>query len=152
MSRFTDILVVSPMADGQTWYLRNEFGYDVGEKGSGDTVNVPAGFMTDFASVPRLLWGLLPRWGRYGNAAVIHDFLYREQIRSRKAADDIFLQAMQVLEVGRFERYTLYWAVRLFGGRAWRKRRRQNRAGQEMVAASAPIKSVELPEDLGAKR
>ena len=36
MSRFTDILVVSPMADGQTWYLRNEFGYDVGEEGSGE--------------------------------------------------------------------------------------------------------------------
>ncbi len=34
MSRFTEALVVSPLADGKTWYLRDEFGYDVGREGS----------------------------------------------------------------------------------------------------------------------
>ena len=86
MSRFTDTLLVSPLADGKTWILRKEFGYDVGAKGSEDQVNVPALFMTDFASVPRLLWAVLPRWGRYGNAAVIHDFCYWAQERTRAEA------------------------------------------------------------------
>jgi hypothetical protein len=76
MSRFTEELLVSPLPDGRTWVIRRDFGYDVEEEGSGNTINVPIGFKTDFASVPRLLWSIIPRWGKYGNAAVIHDFLY----------------------------------------------------------------------------
>lgn len=38
---------------------------------------VPKGFVTDFASVPEILQGLIPPTGRYGKAAVIHDYLYR---------------------------------------------------------------------------
>ena len=40
-------------------------------------------FMTDFASIPRPLWSILPQWGRYGNAAVVHDFGYWTQTRPR---------------------------------------------------------------------
>jgi hypothetical protein len=28
MSRFTDALVVSPLADGKTWVILRDFGYD----------------------------------------------------------------------------------------------------------------------------
>jgi len=28
MSRFTDVLVVSPLADGKTWVILRDFGYD----------------------------------------------------------------------------------------------------------------------------
>ena len=151
MSRFTEMLVVSPMADGRTWYLRKPFGYDVGTEGSGDTVDVPDGFMTDFATVPRALWWLLPRWGRYGNAAVIHDFLYRDQKRTKKAADDIFLEAMQVLEVSWFEQRALYLAVRIFGRCAWNKRRRQKAKGLTVIADRPPVKCVELPAHICSK-
>ena len=119
MSQFTKILVVSPLADGRNWYLREEFRYDVGSKDSGDTVQVPSGFVTDFASVPRPLWWFIPTWGKYGNAAVIHDFCYRDQSRGRKESDDIFLEAMIVLKVGWLKRTLIHWAVRIFGGLAW---------------------------------
>jgi hypothetical protein len=76
MSRFTDALVVTPLADGKTWVVLRDFGYDVGTEDSGDRVNVEIGFQTDFATIPRFLWVVLPRWGRYGNASVIHDWLY----------------------------------------------------------------------------
>ena len=99
MSRFTEVLLVSPLADGRTWVTRKEFGYDIGEEGSGDTIDVPKGFMTDFASVPRPLWAFLPRWGKYGNTAVIHDYCYWDQSRSRKESDLIFRETMQVLKV-----------------------------------------------------
>jgi hypothetical protein len=104
MSRFTNVLIVSPLPDGKTWYLRRAFGYDVGTEGSGDTINVPIGFLTDFASVPRPLWWLFPRWGRYGNAAVVHDFGYWDQSRKRPEVDRIFLEGMTVLGVGWFTR------------------------------------------------
>jgi hypothetical protein len=148
MSRFTKILVVSPLADGKTWYLREEFGYDVGHEGSDDSIHVPVGFLTDFASVPRLLWWLLPCWGRYGNAAVIHDFLYWEQSRTRKESDRVFLEAMGVLRVGWLVRYALFSAVRMFGWWAWAGRDRRARAGQSKMADRPPETCLDQPEDL----
>src|SRR6185436_15352173 len=119
MSRFTDILLVSPLADGKTWVVMRPFGYAVGSEESGDVINVPVGFQTDFASIPRLFWVILPKWGRYGNAAVLHDWLYWEQQRSRSQSDAVFLEGMVVLEVKTLTRQILYWAVRLFGSLAW---------------------------------
>ena len=143
MSRFTKILTISPLPDGSSWYLRHPFGYDVGEKGSGDTVEVPVGYMTDFASVPRLFWILFPRWGKYGNAAVIHDFLYWEQSSSRRETDRIFLEAMGVLNVGTVTRYTLYGAVRAFGWLPWLLSKRRKGKGRDKVVHKEPVKSVD---------
>jgi hypothetical protein len=119
MSRFTEPLVVTPLPDGHTWILLCEFGYEIGQEGSKDVIDVPIGFHTDFASIPRIFWIFLPRWGKYGNAAVIHDYLYWEQSRSRKEADDILLESMAVLEVGLIKRYLIYWAVRFWGWWSW---------------------------------
>ena len=125
MSRFTEPLVVTPRPDGKTWILLSEFGYEVGQLGSTDVINVHVGFHTDFASIPRVFWIFLPRWGKYGNAAVIHDWLYWEQPRSRKEADDIFLEEMEVLEVPKMKRRIIYYAVRWFGWLAWSNNRRK---------------------------
>ena len=125
MSRFTESLVVTPLPDGKTWIILNEFGYEIGEEGSGDVINVPIGTYTDFASIPRSLWAVFPRWGKYGNAAVIHDWMYWNQSRSRKEADDIFLEGMEVLGVPNWKRKTIYRAVRVFGGFAWRSNQRK---------------------------
>lgn len=38
-------------------------------------ITVPAGFSTDFASVPKLAQAIYPPMGYYGNAAVLHDWL-----------------------------------------------------------------------------
>ena len=127
MSRFTESLVVTPLPDGKTWIILFDFGYEVGDEGSGDIINVPIGTYTDFASIPRLLWAIFPRWGKYGNAAVIHDWLYWSQTRSRIKADNIFLEGMEVLEVPNWKRHTIYYAVRLFGGFAWRMNQRRQR-------------------------
>ena len=148
MSRFTNVLVVSPLVDGKSWYLRGPFGYAVGSEDSEDVIDVPEGFMTDFASVPRPLWWLFPRWGRYGNAAVIHDYLYWDRSRSRKDSDGIFLQAMRVLEVGVVTRTLLYLAVRIGGWAAWWGSKRRKSKGRDKVAGRAPLKSRETPDDL----
>ncbi|MBI4777582.1 DUF1353 domain-containing protein [Candidatus Desantisbacteria bacterium] len=143
MSRFTAILLVSPLADGKTWVIRSEFGYDIGVERSRNQIDVPIGFKTDFASVPRLFWVLLPRWGKYGNAAVIHDYLYWSQEKSRRESDNIFLEAMGVLQVSTLQKNLMYWAVRWFGWWAWNNRRRHR--GIQWVASTMPQKSVEVP-------
>jgi hypothetical protein len=115
MSSFTDCLIVSPLPDGSRWVIRKEFYYYVSDKNSEDIVTVPSGFVTDFASVPRVFWKILPKWGKYGNAAVIHDYLYVTKERSRKESDKIFLDGMAVLGVPKWKRYAMYYSVRTFG-------------------------------------
>lgn len=141
MSRFTSILLVSPLADGQTWVVMRPFGYDVGAEGSGDTVDVAVGFQTDFASIPRPFWIVLPKWGTYGNAAVVHDWLYWTQSRSRAASDHILWEAMGVLGVGGVTRFVIYHAVRWFGGFAWLRNRADRAAGYDRVLATLPDKA-----------
>lgn len=143
MSRFTNILLVSPMADGKRWIIRSDFGYDVSEEGSGETINIPVGFMTDFASVPRLLWGMIPRWGKYGNAAVVHDYCYWEQYYTRKRSDEIFLEGMIILDVGPILRRLIFYSVRWFGFLAWRKNKRQKEQGVGRILKDIPEKTLE---------
>lgn len=150
MSEFTKSLVVSPLADGRTWVLLEPFSYDVGAEGSGDTIHVPALFMTDFASVPRPFWAVFPPWGKYGNAAVIHDFGYATQTRRRAAVDAIFLEGMQVLGVGWLARHLIYWSVRAWGWAAWWADARRHRRGEPFVAERMPEKSIEEKGQLSA--
>ena len=153
MSRFTEVLTVSPLNDGKTWFTRRDFGYDIGTEGSGNTIDVPISFMTDFASIPRPFWVILPKWGKYGNAAVIHDYCYWAQKRSRKEADDIFLEAMGVLGVSAFKKYPMYWSVRLFGGGAWKgnQKKKKKSGGFKPLVLDKEIKAAEKPKALGIK-
>lgn len=78
---------------------------------------VPAGFQTDFASIPRIFWNILPPIGPYAQAAIVHDYLYRTGLVTRKEADLTFLQIMKTDGVSFFVRHLMYYAVRIFGGR-----------------------------------
>ncbi|MGH7533296.1 MAG: DUF1353 domain-containing protein [Gemmatimonadales bacterium] len=146
MSRFTEPLLVTPLADGRTWVVMRDFGYDVGAEGSGDQISVAVGFQTDFASVPRPLWWLFPCWGKYGNAAVIHDWLYWTQTRPKPEADHIFLEAMTVLGVGTFTRYSLYYAVHWFGGLAWIQNQEDRAQGFQRVQSVTALKATDASQ------
>lgn len=85
---------------------------------------VPSGFKTDLASIPRGLWNILPKSGKYDRAAVIHDFLYQtNRIASRAQADAVLNEAMAVCEVPTWQRWIIYSAVRLGGGSIWNRYR-----------------------------
>ncbi len=85
----------------------------------GVKVTVPKGQTTDFASIPRIFWPILPPVGRYSRAAVVHDYLYRHGLFTRKDCDLIFLHAMEELNVAKWKRIVMFWAVRLFGAPAY---------------------------------
>lgn len=141
MRTFTQTLKVSPLTDGINWVLLETFSYDVDEMNGGGRIVVPQGFVTDFASIPRYLWVVLPKWGIYGNAAVIHDFLYWDQRRPRAEADKIMLEAMEVLNVPAWQRLAIYNAVNLFGGLSWKRNKLNREQGFERVI---PLEQVEL--------
>ncbi|KKM63235.1 hypothetical protein LCGC14_1513520 [marine sediment metagenome] len=89
----------------------------------GREIIVSSGFETDFASVPRLFWRVVPPWGKYSPAAVVHDFLYATGETTRKEADKIFLKYMKLLGVKPWRRKIMYRAVRMGGSFAWQKHR-----------------------------
>lgn len=132
MSSFTDVPQFEPLVNGKEWRVTKGFIYylDGDKMQLGGYVKVPEGFVTDFASVPRLFWNILPPWGVYGKAAVVHDFLYQYKTyvdaygMTRKAtkdfADITFFNAMSVLDVKPWKKKVMYFAVKYFGNKAWR--------------------------------
>jgi hypothetical protein len=95
--------------DGDYWRLLDPLVYD----GARDRFVVPAGFRTDFASVPRVLTWLVPRTGRHNRSAVLHDWLCRQPDVSRKDADGIFLRTLRELGVSEGRARVMYLGVRL---------------------------------------
>lgn len=87
---------------------------------NGDTHEVAAGSTSDGASVPRLFWRVLPPFGKYWPAGLLHDAIYRTQSLSRKEADDLFFEAMESCGCSRLQCWTIYAAVRSFGWVAWK--------------------------------
>ena len=85
-------------------------------------VEIPAGFETDFASVPRLLWPLFPPDGPWLEASIVHDYCYRQPVPfSRFFADALFRELMARYGVPRWRRVLFYYAVRLCGWLWWKK-------------------------------
>ena len=83
--------------------------------GNSEQFVVPPGYRTDFASVPRILTWLLPRYGRYTKAAILHDFLCDEARAGRlqrSDADGMFRRAMRELGVSFLKRWLMWAAVR----------------------------------------
>jgi hypothetical protein len=113
---FTGDVVVRelPDADGSRWQLEAPLSY----AGRDETFVVPAGFTTDFASVPQALTWLVPRYGRYTKAAILHDHLWqrcREGTFGWADADGLLRRAMRELDVPFLRRWLMWGAVRLAG-------------------------------------
>jgi len=91
---------------------------------AGETIIVPVGSTADGCSTPREVWNLLPPFGQYWLAAVLHDFLYRKTTRTQAECDLLFLEAMKSLDVDLLIRETIYEGVHLGGSWAFNDDRR----------------------------
>jgi len=88
---------------------------------------VPDQFVTDFASVPRIFWTLIPpATGRHVRGAVLHDWLYYTGLVSKLEADQIFYDALIQTGVPKIKAYTMYASVKWFAGFAWKNHRTKN--------------------------
>lgn len=115
MSKFTTPLVGSWNDDMTLFTLSESFVYYVGCLNSNEVIKVPIGFVTDFASIPKCFQWLFPQIGKYGKAAVLHDYLYDKGIGTKERADYIFYEAMGVLKVPNYIRNIMYCVVKRFG-------------------------------------
>lgn len=110
----------SELLGGDFYRVAESFRYYLGEKYAEQWVYIPAGMLTDLASIPRLVWNLLPPSGKYGAAAIVHDRLCNTlQITQagklisidRARADGILAEAMRILDVPLLKRVTISSAV-----------------------------------------
>jgi hypothetical protein len=72
-------------------------------------------FITDLASIPRLLWVIWPPFGRYTSSAVLHDFQCETDKLTRFDGDCLFLDAMKCDNVPLYKRWIIFLFVRCFG-------------------------------------
>lgn len=90
---------------------------------------VPKGFITDFASIPRVFWNIYPPTGIYMPAALLHDFHYACELKSplpyakdmdtRYWCDCLFYDVMKDCGCNWFTRTVMYRAVRDWGWIVW---------------------------------
>lgn len=97
MSKFLTALEVELINDDTIWRLKYPLVYcsDLLDY----TVVVPAGFETDFASVPRVPVAYYLFGDRAHRESVIHDYLFRKDskpIVSFMTANKVFLEAMEL--------------------------------------------------------
>lgn len=127
LSRFTGWPLSVVFVDGRRWRVAADIAY---RTQAGELSTVRAGFVFDFASIPRVFWPLVPPAGDghnlYGIAAVWHDWLYAHKLVggrpiTREEADRLFLEIMRYVGVAPWMARAMYLAVRAFGGLYWRR-------------------------------
>ncbi|MFM0738569.1 DUF1353 domain-containing protein [Paraburkholderia xenovorans] len=97
-----------------TWRLLSPLVYrsDI----AGMTLTVPAGFETDFASVPRVFFAFMLVGDTAHEASALHDWLYTEHTVSRQMADAVLREAARASGVPAWRAWLLWAGVRIGGG------------------------------------
>lgn len=124
MSAFTRPLTITEL-DGRRglWRLEEQLPYEVAAKGSGRWVIAPQGMVTDGATT-MIFRPILPAWGTYSRAAVIHDHLC-QLLRAGKphpeaptyaSAARVFREAAKVSGTSLPVRWAMWAAIRLWFG------------------------------------
>jgi len=138
---------LSPLAireipgDDERWILLEPCVYYLKSLQGDEWVEVGEGFITDFGSIPRLLWNLpgLSPFGKYRRAYVVHDKLFIAPVVRTKTsvrvidfteANDILIEAMQVLGAGWFLRKVIWLGVRFGGKVVWNRYREAENASE----------------------
>jgi hypothetical protein len=101
-------------------------------------VFVSVGFVTDFASIPRIFWSLLRPDGLYTYAAIVHDYLYWFQPCPRDTADQVLSAGMEDFGVDTVTRTAIFQAVHLFGNSAWEENQKLKAKGEQRVLTKVP--------------
>jgi hypothetical protein len=114
-------ILASETLDKDYWLVTKAFTYYVDFDTKKLRVEIPLGFLTDGASVPKIFWNIIPPWGRYGQAAIVHDWLCENLYFldendqkvpiTRKRCDQTLYEAMQVLGVPPTTAKMIYGAV-----------------------------------------
>lgn len=122
MAKFLTELDARLKDDDKVWVIDSPLVYESDILGK---IEVPSGFETDFASVPRIPIVYTFFGDRAHREAVIHDYLYRTDSippATYDQANDVFLEAMECRGKGWIVRKAMYWGVCCGGFTSYHKR------------------------------
>jgi len=105
---FDDGNIIVRQLDAKKWRLEESLTH----RAKLQTFYVPALFETDFASIPLVFVWLIPRYGVYTKAAILHDYLCESDKIDRADADGIFRRSLRELGVSTPRRWMMWAAVR----------------------------------------
>lgn len=112
-----------PLPNGNIKLIQEFTVYVWVDEGINLRVDVPAGFESDGASIPRLLWPVIgpPMGESHLVPAIVHDYLCTQAktYPQRVIGDAIFFWLLRKHEVPYWKRSLMYVAVRLFGRFMW---------------------------------
>lgn len=131
---------VRPSGNNRAFILLEPMTYQIGDTRA--SITVSAGFVTDYASIPRRLWILFSPHDQYSRAAIVHDWLYWSQLCTRAQADNLFMIAMKESKVCAAKRAIVYSAVHMLGQSAWDDNGKQRRQGLPRIV---PITRQDFP-------
>jgi hypothetical protein len=120
VSKFVGDLVVKLVKDDASglWELTQPLVYQSDLLGK--SVTVPAGFKTDFCSVPRIPFAFDLLGNRARMSGCVHDFLYTApHLTDRKTADCVLKEMLQIDGVNDLEAEMFYLAVRVGAASHW---------------------------------
>jgi hypothetical protein len=132
--------VISPFSDWDYYYLQKSISWkpEVEYQKDYKAIEVPPGFVTDLASIPKVFWSILPPAERYSYAAIIHDYLYWTQMVPRDVADQILKICMEEMNVENVKVVAIYNAVKMFGDTAWEENANLKRKGEKRLLKKFP--------------
>lgn len=128
MNYWPDNLKIEAL-DGKEFALLAPFSY---VRPSGEVITVDTvrngdklyGFVTDFASIPRILWPIMSPF-KFKRAATVHDYLYATGDRPREEADAILREAAYLDGCTTAEALAIWLGVRAGGWLPWRNNRKR---------------------------
>lgn len=109
------------LPQGDEWVLLEPFWFTW--VGQGETIHrhIPAGFVTDGASIPRFYrWRFSPT-GKGFRAAVAHDWLYREAVVPRGVCDQVFRDGLAFCGENGWNQRVIHAALRIGGWTSYGK-------------------------------
>lgn len=89
------------------------YGQDVYE------IKVPKGYLTDFASIPRVFQGIFNAVNDVAPASIVHDWCYSVELFERRICDQVLYDGLRANGVGWLRAKTIYAAVRSGGWTSW---------------------------------
>ncbi len=130
-SRFNGLAQYEDSEDGCSATLLRDVVYTTRD---GWQITVPKGFTSDFASIPRVLWTVIPPRGKYNRPAFVHDLLYRlapidpttGKRCTQARADHILREACENCDDRFTQRWAIYLGLRAGGFVAWSNYRKKD--------------------------
>lgn len=122
---------VEPLENGKRWRLLSPFEFVEGD----DVIHVPANFVTDMNSTPRIVWWWFPKT-EFAQAGIVHDWLYRyPHGRTRQQCDEIHERILLLSGCRPSKAKAAYYGIRVGAGGTWDRYRAEDVALAQVKAA-----------------